>query len=862
MINDEFIETTPGRLIFNGLLPEGYPYVNDMVTSNDLSNIISNIFRHYGSTDTVRVLDDIKEAGYNYATTFAPTISMSDILVPDEKHQIIAEADKKVEEIENEHRNGFITDDERYNRVINVWTNANELISDTMFDILSDDKDGFNPINIMAYSGARGSKQQIKQLAGMRGLMAKPTGEIIEVPIRANFKEGLTVLEYFISTNGARKGLADTALKTADAGYLTRRLVDISQDVVIRTKDCGTTIGIDLYALKEGDEIIESLGDRALGRTLLYDLIHPVTGETICKAEDIVSEEVAVLCDELKIDSIEIRSVLTCEARHGVCAKCYGRNLANARPVDIGESVGIIAAQSIGQPGTQLTMRTFHIGGIASSSVEEGEIKLNYPIYLKEMTFKTIKTEDKKKISVRRGYLVIQRIISEHSLKSDTEVLAEDGVKIYTGSVIIRQGNGEGVVVTNSGIVKIDKKKVYVLGDPHSIPINVGTEIHVKQGKFYDRNMVIASFDPWLEPIITEISGKAEFNDIILHKTLREEIDPQSNFTQRIIAEYKAEKLQPRIEIHGSTGEPITYLLPKAAHLMIEDGEKVKGGIILAKIPREAGKTRDITGGLPRVAELFEARIPKEAATLSEIDGEVKIGDTVKNKRKIMITGDDGVAKEYSLPASKFLRVQDGDWINRGDKIDDGPIDPHSILQIKGPRELQKFLVNEIQEVYRLQGVGINDKHIEIIVRQMLRKVRLTDPGDTTYVIEQIIDRFAFIDENDRVIEEGGKPATAIPVLMGITKGALNTESFISAASFQETTRVLTEAAIKGKVDRLRGLKENVIIGHLIPAGTGLREYDEVQVYQEVPGDLEGVHEESEAEEVPVKEVPVSTDTA
>lgn len=855
LMGDDFVETTAGRLIFNTVLPEGFPFVNKIITDKDLSKLISDIFRKFGHTTTVKTLDRIKEIGYKYATYFAPTISISDITIPAEKYRVINDADKKVEQIENEYRSGFITDEERYNRVVNVWTTANEEVSEMTFQGLSLERDGFNPINMMAFSGARGSKQQIRQLAGMRGLMAKPSGEIIDVPIRANFKEGLNVLEYFISTNGARKGLADTALKTADAGYLTRRLVDIAQDVVITTEDCGTTIGIDIQPIKEGDEIIESLGERVLGRTLLYDLIHPVTGKVLFKADDIIDEDSADLIDELNIDSIEIRSVLTCEAIHGVCAKCYGRNLANAKAVDIGEAVGIIAAQSIGQPGTQLTMRTFHIGGIASSSVEENEIKLAYPIYLKELTSRTVKTDEKKTITVRRGYLIVQRIISEYNIKPEAKVLVEDGDKIYTGSTVMQISKEEKTEVKNSGIVKIDKKKLYILGDPHSIPINVGTEINVKAGRIYDRNVVLASFDPWLEPIITEVTGKVKFVDVELHKTLREEIDPQTNFTQRIIVEYKAEKLQPRIDVYGSLEEPTTYLLPGGAHLIVNEDDDVKAGIILAKIPRAAGKTKDITGGLPRVAELFEARSPKDAATLSELDGEVVIGDTVKNKRKIIIKGEGGVQKEYSIPASKFLRVQDGDWINRGEKMDDGPVDPHDILKIKGPRDLQKFLVNEIQEVYRLQGVGINDKHIEIIVRQMLRKVRLTDPGDTSYIIEQIIDKFDFIKENERVLEEGGKPATAIPILMGITKSALNTESFISAASFQETTKVLTDAAIKGKIDHLRGLKENVIIGHLIPAGTGVRQYEEVDVYQEVHGDLDGNYEETDSETVAETEV-------
>jgi DNA-directed RNA polymerase subunit beta' len=847
-VKNDYIETTPGRLVFNSFLPADYHFINYAVNDKGLSKIIAAILLRYGSSVTVKFLDAIKENGFKFATHFGPTISMSDIIVPQFKKELIEMEDKKVEVIENEYRNGFIADDERYNRVINLWTNANEVISEKMFEELSVNQDGFNPVYIMAQSGARGSKQQIRQLAGMRGLMAKPSGEIIEVPIRANFKEGLTVLEYFISTNGARKGLADTALKTADAGYLTRRLVDIAQDVVITMEDCFTSVGIDVYAIKEGDDVIESLGNRALGRTLMYDLIHPVTGEIICKADEIITEEISEIIDNLNIDSIEIRSVLTCEARHGVCAKCYGRNLANSRPVNIGEAVGIIAAQSIGQPGTQLTMRTFHIGGIASRSVEENEVKLNFPVYVKEITSKLIKTEEKKVISVRRGYLVVQRIISEMPFKGEIELRVKEGDKVYAGMKVALNAEGEDLLAKNSGIVKLDKKRILLLGDVTSIPINVGAEINVADGKVYDRGVVLASFEPWFESILTEISGRIEFVDIELNKSLREEYEPQSNIAKRVIVEYKTEKLQPRINVWGTGVEPTTYLLPKGALLNVKDKDQVNAGMVLAKIPRGAEKTKDITGGLPRVSELFEARVPKDAATLSEIDGIVTIGDTVKNKRKIIITGEDGTEKEYSIPVVKFLRVQDRDFLVKGEKIDDGPVDPHDILKIKGPRELQKFLVNEVQEVYRLQGVSINDKHIETIVRQMLRKVKVIEQGDSTFVIEQIVDKFYFNDENDRVLKEGGKPATAIPVLMGITKAALNTESFISAASFQETTRVLTDAAIKGKIDQLRGLKENVIIGHLIPAGTGIRK-QHIEVFEEVPGDLEPKAVENTAEE-------------
>lgn len=848
-IGNEMTETTGGRLVFNTILPKGYPFVNYVLGKKELGRIIADVFEKFGPAVTVKMLDDVKSLGYRYGTYFAPTISVSDIIIPHEKCEIIEKANAEVEKIEDGYRQGLRTNEERFNLVVNKWTSVNEQITKIMMEHIAKDQDGFNNIYIMAQSGARGSTQQIKQLAGMRGLMSKPSGEIIDVPIRSNFKEGLNVLEYFISTNGARKGLADTALKTADAGYLTRRLVDISQDVVITEEDCGTTVGIDIAAIKEGDEIVESLGSRVIGRTLLYDLYHPVQNELIAGADTIITKEVADKIDELHIDMIEIRSVLTCESRYGVCAKCYGQNLAMSRAVDIGESVGIIAAQSIGQPGTQLTMRTFHIGGIASGKVEEGEIRYSFPVYIRNMTFRTIMTDEGKVISVRRGYLEVQRIVAEHTIGAGEKILVKEGEKIYPGTKYATRDK-EALISKNSGFVKIVGDKLLVLGDENLRPVNVGTEILCEEDSYYDRNTVLATFDPLLEPIVTEIDGAIEFVDIELNKSMIEEIDPTTGNPKRYIVEYKTEKLQPRINVYAKPGtEPTTYLLPKGAHLTVDDKMRVKAGSVIAKIPKEAEKIKDITGGLPRVAELFEARVPKDKTTLAEIDGRVVIGDTVKNKRKIKVVNDEEGEKEYSIPASKFLRVQDGDDIRKGEKIDDGPVDPHDILKIMGIRDLQKFLVNEVQAVYRLQGVGINDKHIEIIVRQMLRKVRISDPGDTTFVIEQIVDKFEFRDENARVATQGGSPASAEPVLMGITKAALNTESFISAASFQETTRVLTDAAIKGKVDHLRGLKENVIIGHLIPAGTGMPIYRGVNVFQETRGDMDFTEEELLARE-------------
>lgn len=840
--DNEYLETTAGRLIFNRIMPEGYKYVNYIVGKKELGKIIAEIFSQFGSTETVKVLDEIKSLGYVYGTYFGPTIATSDIIIPEEKYDIIEKANAEVEQVENEKRQGLRADKERFNIVVNKWTKVIDEITDVMMENFKKDANGFNNIYVMAQSGARGSRQQIKQLAGMRGLMAKPSGEIIDIPIRSNFKEGLNVLEYFISCNGARKGLADTALKTADAGYLTRRLVDISQDVVIREIDCGTTVGIDISAIKEGDEVIESIGDRIIGRTLLYDLYHPITNDLIAGADTIIDEDIAAKIDALDYDSIEIRSVLTCESRHGVCAKCYGRNLATARPVEIGEAVGIIAAQSIGQPGTQLTMRTFHIGGIAQGSVNESEIRFSYPVYVQNMTFKTIETDDLDIISVRRGYLEVKRVVQEIPNKDKKKVLLGENDKIYAGQKILED---DEIVAKGAGRIKITPKTVYILGDVYSTPINVGSKIICESDNFYDRNEVLVEFDSMTELIVTEIDGEVQFVDVEKNKSMVEEIDPVSKAKRRTIVEYKTEKLQPKINIVNDEGDEISYLLPKGAILDVDDKDRVNAGTILAKMPKDAEKTKDITGGLPRVAELFEARIPKEKATLAEIDGRVIIGDTVKTKRKIKVENENEV-QEYSVPASKFLRVQDGDFIQKGEKIDDGPIDPHDILKIQGRRELQKFLVNEVQEVYRLQGVGINDKHIEVIVRQMLRKVKITDPGDTTFVIEQVVDTFDFQDENTRVSEEGGNPASAEPVLMGITKASLNTESFISAASFQETTRVLTDAAIKAKVDNLRGLKENVIIGHLIPAGTGIANYRNVDIFREERGDLEPQEEDVE----------------
>ncbi|MBI5418157.1 DNA-directed RNA polymerase subunit beta' [Candidatus Poribacteria bacterium] len=784
-VKGEIWDTTVGRVLFNSILPPEIPYFNDRIDKKTLIRLVSLCFRTFGQEKTVEILDALKKLGFTEATMAGISISINDIKIPLEKDNIIKKAKTKVNLIESQYKKGIITDGERHNKIVDIWTHVTEEISDIMFNGLKPKglpNEQFNPIFMMADSGARGSKQQIRQLAGMRGLMAKPSGEIIESPITANFREGLTVLEYFISTHGARKGLADTALKTADSGYLTRRLVDVSQDVIITEDDCGTLNGIIVGAIKEGEEVIESIKDRILGRVASDNIVDVITDEPIAVAGEEITEEIGAKIEDAGIEKIKIRSVLTCETKRGVCAKCYGRNLNTGHIVNLGEAVGVIAAQSIGEPGTQLTMRTFHIGGTASKIIEQSKAEARNPGIIKYINLKTLTKKD--------------------------------------GTVIALSRQGRISIINESGR-EIDK-----------CGVTYGAVIHVKDGQKVVKGDTLLEWDSYNTMIISEVDGKIVFKDIIEGVTMREELDKITGLRGRLIVPHKEENLLPQITIQDKKGEIIaSYPISTGARLLNTDGDHIEIGEVIAKIPRETSKTKDITGGLPRVAELFEARKPKECAVITEIDGVVHLGEFYKGMRKVIIKNEDtGMEKEYLIPHGKHLSVRDGDRVIAGDQLMDGPLNPHDILRVKGENALQQYLVNEIQEVYRLQGVNINDKHIEVIVRQMLRKAKITTPGDTEFLTDDEIDKFDFKNENDRVVSKGGKPAEAKTVLLGITKASLRTESFISAASFQETTRVLTEAAICGKKDELHGLKENVIVGNLIPAGTGMDFYRDIEV--------------------------------
>src|SRR2546427_5858020 len=731
------------------------------------------------------------QAGFTIATRAGISICVDDMLVPVQKHDLIASAEGEVKEIESQYTSGLVTVGERYNKVVDIWGRAGDQVGKAMMDQLSSEdvtdrkgqrakQESFNSIYMMADSGARGSAAQIRQLAGMRGLMAKPDGSIIETPITANFREGLNVLQYFISTHGARKGLADTALKTADSGYLTRRLVDVAQDVIISEPDCGTLKGISASAIVEGGEEIESLRDRIVGRTALEDVIDPVEGTSIVEANQEIDEDLAAEIQRSGVQRVRIRSVLTCESRRGCCIKCYGRNLATGRPVDIGEAVGVIAAQSIGEPGTQLTMRTFHIGGTAR--LEES---------------------------------------SKH------EARIEGKVK-YVDLQTVKSRKGERVAMNRNGALTIlDERNREVA----RYQIVYGAHILVEDGDTVAQDQLLATWDPFTFAILTEVGGKVKFQDLKEGVTYDEETDQVTGLSHMVVKDSPDEKKQPRLEIRNASNKVLkTYQMPVRANLMVNDGETVEPGDVIAKIPRETTKTKDITGGLPRVVELFEARRPGEAAVMSEIDGTVKLGPISKGKRKVIIVGDDGEEREYDIPRGTHINVQEGDRVRAGEALQDGPLNPHDILRVLGMNRLQEYLVNEIQEVYRLQGVNINDKHIEVIVRQMLRWVKIKEVGDTEFLLEEQVDRFRFSDENERVRGEKGEVARAEPLLLRITKASLSTDSFISAASFQETTRVLTEAATSGRIDYLRGLKENVIMGRLIPAGTGMEYYRNVEI--------------------------------
>jgi DNA-directed RNA polymerase subunit beta' len=795
-VDKKVINTTVGRVIFNESLPTGMPFVNGLLKKKGLQQTVQYCYLHLGLEKSVEMLDRLKDVGFQSATRSGLSIGIDDLIIPEDKGALVKEANDEVVKVDQQYQDGAITKGERYNKVIAVWSAVTEKIADKMFGEMDRlDKSGtvFNPVYIMADSGARGSKQQIRQLAGMRGLMAKPSGEIIETPIRANFREGLSVLEYFISTHGARKGLADTALKTADSGYLTRRLVDVAQDVIISEIDCHTMKGIEARSIVESGEIIEALRDRIVGRVSLEAIKDPFSAEVIVGANQEIDEDKASAVQDAGIEMVRIRSVLTCESRRGVCARCYGRDLATGKLVEMGLATGVVAAQSIGEPGTQLTMRTFHIGGTARIS-EQSTAEARHAGRVKFDGVQVVETRDA--ITGKAGLVVMNR----------------------TGHIVVQDKEGR------------DRERYQVV---------YGARLKVREGEQVDQNEVLAEWDPYTFSILTEDPGVVKFKDITDGITVHEEVDEVTGLSRRIIIDSPDEKKQPMVEIRTAEGKVLRkYHMPVHAHLMVEDGETLFAGAVLAKIPRETTKTKDITGGLPRVVELFEARRPREAAAvISEINGTVRMGGIAKGQRKVSIVPDDASEKEreYLLPRGVHVNVQDGDRVRAGEALIDGPSDPHDILKVLGEEELQKFLVNEIQEVYRLQGVNINDKHIEIIVRQMMRWIEVEDVGDTEFIVGDKVDRFRFWEENERVIRAGGQPATGRPLLMGITKASLSTDSFISAASFQETTRVLTEASISGKVDHLRGLKENVTMGRLIPAGTGFDWYRSVRIPADEP---------------------------
>jgi DNA-directed RNA polymerase subunit beta' len=781
----QYMDTTVGRVILNDVLPPQMPFINGLLKKKGMGQMVHYCYLKFGLQVTVPMLDEVKKLGFLYATRAGISIGIDDMVVPDEKPALVRGAEKQVIEVQQQYQEGAITQSERYNKIIEIWSKVTEAISDKLFKNLEeDDRTGrvLNPIYIMADSGARGSKQQIRQLSGMRGLMAKPSGEIIEQPITANFREGLDVLQYFISTHGARKGLADTALKTADSGYLTRRLCDVAQDVIITEDDCGTSDGIYVEPIIESGEIIEPLRDRIVGRVALEDQ-RDYENAVIVRVNEEITEDLASAIQAAGIERVKIRSVLTCESKRGVCRLCYGRNLATGRMVERGEAVGIISAQSIGEPGTQLTMRTFHIGGAATRVSEQS-------------------TQDAK----------------------------SDGYVRFNNVNTVRNNKGELIAMNRNGLlIIVDEKQ----RERERYPVVYGAKINVADGSPVKANQVLLEWDPYTFSILTEVSGVIHFKDLIDGVTTQEQVDEITGNMQVVVTDSSDEKRFPTVimrPVGGGRSEEKRYLMPTHAHLMVSDGEELHAGDVIAKIPRATTKTKDITGGLPRVVELFEARKPRETAIIAEINGLVKYGEVSKGMRKLYIVGDDGVQKEYSIPRGVHINVQEGERVRSGDPLMDGPRNPHDILAVLGEKELQKYLVNEIQEVYRLQGVNINDKHLEVISRQMMRWVRIEDIGDTEFLPDEVVDKFKFREENNRVIEAEGQPATGKPILLGITKASLSTDSFISAASFQETTRVLTEAAINGKVDYLRGLKENVIMGRLIPAGTGMEFYRKLKI--------------------------------
>ena len=846
----QIIETTVGRVLFNEKVPAVAGYINEVLTKKSLRDIIGDILKVTSVPETAAFLDEIKTLGYKFAFQGGLSFSLGDIIIPPEKHTMIAKANKEVDAIKANYNMGLITNNERYNQVIDIWTSTNAELTELSMKRIREDQQGFNSVYMMLDSGARGSKEQIRQLTGMRGLMAKPKksnaggGEIIENPILSNFKEGLSILEYFISTHGARKGLADTALKTADAGYLTRRLVDVAQDVIVSSEDCGTLRGISVTALKKNEEVVEKLKERIVGRTSLQDVIDPVSGELLASAGEHISDEIAAKIEESSIEAVDVRSALTCEAKKGICTKCYGRNLATGKIVQRGEAVGVVAAQSIGEPGTQLTLRTFHVGGIAGNISEENKLVTKFTGKAEIEDFKTVLGKD-------------------------------------------NDGNDVNVVISRTSELKVVDTKTGLVLSTNNIPY--GSFVYIKNGQKVKAETLVCQWDPYNGVIISEFAGKVSFENIEQGLTYQVEIDEQTGFQEKVISESRNKKLIPTLHINDLKGNIIrSYNLPVGAHLMIDDGEDINIGKVLVKIPRKSAKAGDITGGLPRVTELFEARNPSNPAIVSAIDGVVSFGKIKRGNREIIVESKNGLIKKYLVKLSNQILVQENDFIKAGMPMSDGSITPNDILNIKGPSAVQQYLVNEVQEVYRLQGVKINDKHFEVVVRQMMRKVRIQDSGDTIFLEDQLAHKSDFIQENDsifgmKVIEDSGEsenlkagqiisarelrdensilkredkklvvardasPATATPILQGITRASLQTKSFISAASFQETTKVLNESAVNGRIDNLEGLKENVIVGHRIPAGTGLRKYEDILVgSKEEIEELNKVKEEEE----------------
>lgn len=780
------IVTTAGRVLFNEVLPERLRFINEVCPKDKIIGLIDKCVRILGMDATVKLLDDLKDLGFEMATQSGLSIGMDDIVVPEEKEEILRDSENEVRRVQRAYEQGLMTDSEKYNKVINTWTLATAEVEEALMLRLQMDQNGFNPLFILIDSGARGSRTQAAQLGGMRGLMAKPQRrtvgeEVIETPIKSSFKEGLSVWEYFISTHGARKGLTDTALKTAEAGYLTRRLVDVAQDVVITMEDCGTIVGQEVTALREGGDVIEPLSERIAGRFALDDIVNPVSGEVIVRAGEEITDKAAEEIEMSGIEMVRVRSVLTCEAPYGLCVKCYGRNMATGRVVEIGEAVGIVAAQSIGEPGTQLTLKTFHVGGVAARVAEQ------------------------------------------------TKATARFAGKVkFEGLVVVQRSDGE--------ITALEQGRLFLTAGDRVVPFTVppGALVRVKDEEEVKEDDVLFEWEPYSIPLLSRARGRVRYRDIEVGRTLREDIDERTEQKQRIIVEDRERKLHPALEVVNEKGKVVDFnALPAGAYLVVEDGQKVVAGDILARLLKEMARTRDITGGLPKVAELFEAKHVKSPAVISEIDGKVEVGEPREGRRLVRVVSEGGAVKEYEIPYGKFLLVKSGDTVKAGDKLCEGSVDPNDVLRVKGWLAVQEFLTNQIQAVYRLQKVKINDKHISVIVRQMLRKVRIEDAGDSNFVEGEIVERRRVLEENDRLLADGLRPASYQPILLGITRAALLTDSFLSAASFQETTRVLSEAAIQGRIDRLRGLKENVIVGRLIPAGTGFRQFNRIKLVSE-----------------------------